>query len=196
MISLSVEVAQQSKARRKDDFLISFSPVIAEATATAYKGAANEVQQKLRRVVEVWRQRQIFELPIQEAIESRIDGIFAPGIFSSNDLCMLELDKSRSTNKRAGGSIFSSNPSTVPNELAPMVGPQQTLSKLVLSTRTSVNAANLDYDKLSDPNATIPSAPVHAARLNGLLKTLANAEGAVVCILIPLWNFKLWRSTF
>jgi regulator of Ty1 transposition protein 103 len=69
-----VEVAQQSKARRKDDFLIAFSPVIAEATATAYKGATNEVQQKLRRVVEVWRQRQIFELPIQDAIESRIDG--------------------------------------------------------------------------------------------------------------------------
>lgn len=70
----TVEVAQQSKARRKDDFLIAFSPVIAEATATAYKGATNEVQQKLRRVVEVWRQRQIFETPIQEAIEGRIDG--------------------------------------------------------------------------------------------------------------------------
>lgn len=74
MTSAIVEVAQQSKARRKDDFLIAFSPVIAEATATAYKGATNEVQQKLRRVVEVWRARQIFELPIQEAIESRIDG--------------------------------------------------------------------------------------------------------------------------
>lgn len=77
MTSSMVEVAQQSKARRKDDFLVAFSPVIAEATATAYKGAANEVQQKLRRVVEVWRQRQIFELPIQEAIESRIDGMLS-----------------------------------------------------------------------------------------------------------------------
>ena len=75
MTSSITEVAQQSKARRKDDFLIAFSPVIAEATATAYKGATNEVQQKLRRVVEVWRQRIIFELPIQEAIESRIDGM-------------------------------------------------------------------------------------------------------------------------
>jgi regulator of Ty1 transposition protein 103 len=74
MTSAIIEVAQQSKARRKDDFLIAFSPVIAEATATAYKGATNEVQQKLRRVVEVWRARQIFELPIQEAIEARIDG--------------------------------------------------------------------------------------------------------------------------
>lgn len=74
MTDAHVEVAQQSKARRKDDFLIAFSPVIAEATSTAYKGATNEVQQKLRRVVEVWRQRAIFDLPIQEAIESRIDG--------------------------------------------------------------------------------------------------------------------------
>ena len=69
------EVAQQSKARRKDDFLIAFSPVIAEATATAYKGATNEVQQKLRRVVEVWRGRQIFDSAIQESIEARIDGM-------------------------------------------------------------------------------------------------------------------------
>jgi hypothetical protein len=30
MTYLIVEVAQQSKARRKDDFLIAFSPVIAE----------------------------------------------------------------------------------------------------------------------------------------------------------------------
>lgn len=42
-----------------------------------------------------------------------------------------------------------------------------------------MNAANQDYDKLTDPNIPPPSAPVHAARLNGLLKTLANAEGAV-----------------
>ena len=80
--SLIAEVAQQSKARRKDDFLIAFSPVIAEATATAYKGATNEVQQKLRRVVEVWRQRQIFEIPIQEAIEARIEGMFFAGCAS------------------------------------------------------------------------------------------------------------------
>jgi serine protease inhibitor len=72
------EVAQQSKARKKDDFLIAFSPVIAEATATAYKGATSEVQQKLRRVVEVWRQRQIFDGTIQAAIESRIDGTSLP----------------------------------------------------------------------------------------------------------------------
>ena len=86
----ALEVAQQSRARRKEDFLIAFSPVsstadvtgmevnimkiIAEATATAYKGASHDIQQKLRRVVEVWRQRAIFEPPIQDAVEARVDG--------------------------------------------------------------------------------------------------------------------------
>ncbi|KAH8805669.1 RNA polymerase II-binding domain-containing protein [Xylogone sp. PMI_703] len=164
LIYLANEVVQQSKARRKDDFLIAFSPVIAEATAIAYKGASNEIQTKLRRVVEVWRERRIFEIPIQEAIESRIE----------------ELDKSRTSGKRAGGSsIFSSSTNPVPKELEPLVAPQQTISKLVLSTKTSVNAATQDYERLTDPSAAVPSAPVHAARLNGLLKTLANAEGAV-----------------
>lgn len=48
--------------------------MIAEATSIAYKGASNEIQHKLRRVVEVWRQRSIFELPIQEAVEARVGG--------------------------------------------------------------------------------------------------------------------------
>lgn len=155
---------QQSKARKKDDFLIAFSPVIAEATATAYKGATNEVQQKLRRVVEVWRQRLIFEGPIQESIEARID----------------ELDKSKTSGKRGfgDGGLFSKGPS-IPTELAPLVAPQQNISKLGLTTKTTLTAANTDYGKIADPSGVPPSAPVHAARLNGLLKTLANAEGAV-----------------
>lgn len=68
------EVAQQTKARHKEDFVVAFSPVLAEATATAYKGATSDIQNKLRRVVQVWRERNIFEQPIQDAIEARIQG--------------------------------------------------------------------------------------------------------------------------
>ncbi len=55
-------------------YLCLLMQIIAEATATAYVGATGEVQNKVRRVVEVWRQRQIFELPIQEAVEARLNG--------------------------------------------------------------------------------------------------------------------------
>jgi len=70
----SAEIVQQSKARKKEDFLIAFSPIIAEATAIAYKGSSPDIQEKIRRVVEVWRARNIFDESIQSAVERRVDG--------------------------------------------------------------------------------------------------------------------------
>ncbi|KZF21709.1 DUF618-domain-containing protein [Xylona heveae TC161] len=166
LIYLANEVVQQSKARRKEDFLIAFSPIIADAAATAYKGSTNEVQQKLRRVIEVWRQRQIFELPIQDAIEARID----------------ELDKNRSSGKKPalGGSLFStSSGPSAPMELQPLVPLQLSLSKASMPAKSALSSANSEYDKLMDPATPAPTPPVHAARLSALLKALANAEGAV-----------------
>ncbi|KAL9112539.1 MAG: hypothetical protein Q9227_003110 [Pyrenula ochraceoflavens] len=139
--------------------------IIAEATQIAYRGATTDVQNKIRRVVEVWRARQVFELPIQEAVESRID----------------EVDRTRSANKKPlmGGSLFSNAPGTLPAELQPLAPLQLTLSKAALASTTTTNTANSDYDKLHDPAANIPSPPVHAARLSALLKSLANAESSV-----------------
>jgi regulator of Ty1 transposition protein 103 len=77
------EVAQQSRIRHKEDFILAFSPVIAEATAIAYKGAPSELQGKIRRVVDVWKDRTIFEVPIQEAIETRLGGRLHPQRFHS-----------------------------------------------------------------------------------------------------------------
>ncbi|KAL2047376.1 hypothetical protein N7G274_001397 [Stereocaulon virgatum] len=166
LIYLANEVAQQSKARKKDEFLLAFSPIITEATAIAYKGATDEVKNKLRRVVEVWRQRQIFEPTIQEAIEARID----------------ELDKSRSSNKKPllGGSLFggSSGPSAPP-EIQPLVPLQIAVSKAVATTTSAVPTAESEYDKLNDPSKPTPTPPVHAARLSALVKNLASAESAV-----------------
>ncbi|MCJ1246118.1 hypothetical protein MMC30_003323 [Trapelia coarctata] len=166
LIYLANEVAQQSKARKKEDFLIAFSPILAEATSTAYKGATNEVQAKVRRVVEVWRQRQIFELPIQEAVEARI----------------AELDKTRSSGKKSllGGSLFNAptGPST-PVELQPLVPMQVAISKAALAMDGTVSTANTEFGKLMDTQTPAPTPPVHAARLSSLLKSLANAEGAV-----------------
>ncbi|PGH21644.1 hypothetical protein AJ80_03077 [Polytolypa hystricis UAMH7299] len=164
LVYLANEVAQQSKARRKEDFLIAFSPIIAEATATAFKGASNDIQQKLRRVVEVWRQRRIFEEPIQDAIEARVE----------------EVCRSRSSGKKPlGGSLFASSPGSLPPELQPLAPLQVAVSKATLSTNSAVTSANTEYDKLHDPAAEAPTPPVHAARLSQLLKSLASAEISV-----------------
>ncbi|KAF7590457.1 hypothetical protein BBP40_002861 [Aspergillus hancockii] len=165
LVYLANEVAQQSRARRKEDFLIAFSPIIAEATAIAYKGSSNDIQQKIRRVVEVWRQRAIFEPAIQDAVEARVD----------------EIDKSRSIGKKPplGGSLFSSSSGSTPSELQPLVPVQVALSKATVTSGASTTTANAEYDKMHDPNTPLPTPPVHAARLSQLLKALANAESSV-----------------
>ena len=56
---------------------------------------------------------------------------------------------------------------------------QIAISKAAVAISGSVSNANTEYDKLMDAQAPAPTPPVHAARLSSLLKTLANAEGAV-----------------
>ncbi|KAL9003328.1 MAG: hypothetical protein Q9188_003804 [Gyalolechia gomerana] len=166
LIYLANEVVQQSKARRKDDFLVAFSPVIAEATAAAYKGSTNDIQEKIRRTVEVWSQRRIFDKPIQEAVEARIQ----------------ELDKSRSGKKSGllGGSLFSGgSTSSAPSELQPLIPLQQAVSKANATSNPARSTANAEYEKLADAAKSTPTPPVHAARLSALLKSLSSAESAV-----------------
>ncbi|CAK7204130.1 hypothetical protein SEUCBS139899_006884 [Sporothrix eucalyptigena] len=168
LVYLANEVTQQSKARHKEDFVVAFAPVIAEAIASAYKGAPSEVQTKLRRVVEVWHERNIFEAPIQAAVEARIE----------------EFDKAKGASRTAiGGSIFGSSSSNanaaaqLPQEFAPLVAPQRNVTKLLISTQGSASKADTEYDKIM--NNPPPAAPVYAARLNGLLKTIADGEEAM-----------------
>jgi len=62
--------------------------------------------------------------------------------------------------------------------------PQQNVAKLLLSTKAATNTADTDLDKLTEYEKTDPASSrekrqVYAARLHGLLKSLATAEGAV-----------------
>lgn len=68
---------QQSKVKNKPEFLNAFSPIIAEGTEVAYRGSPPNIQDKIRRVVVVWRERSIFAQQIQGGIESRLDGRLA-----------------------------------------------------------------------------------------------------------------------
>lgn len=157
------EITQTSKMRKKEEFLRAYEPIITEATTVAYKGSPHDIQNKIRRVVEVWRNRQIFSQAVQQSIEK-----------SMNDL-----DSSRSVGRKPalGGSLFSS--STVPAELAPVAPLATSVNKADLTAKPAVATANQEYEKVTSSNYTIPSAPVHAAGLSTLVKKLAVAEGAV-----------------
>lgn len=138
-----------------------------EAMQTAYRSSSPEIQNKIRRVIEVWRTRNVFEIPIQDAIESRLE----------------EIDKSKGISGKKtlmGKSLFESSSSTgIPKELESLGPLQIALSKANLTARPAIDAAQNEYTKLNDPDATLPSPPVYAARLSSLMKALANAETSV-----------------
>lgn len=81
-----------------------------------------------------------------------------------------------------GGSPFggaTTAAASIPSEFAPLVTAHQQVTKLSPPLKATIASASQEYEKQTDPSTPVPSAPVYAARLNGLLKTLANAENAV-----------------
>ncbi|KAI9890173.1 MAG: hypothetical protein M1814_004455 [Vezdaea aestivalis] len=172
LIYLANDIVQQSRARKKDDFPTAFSPIIAEATSIAYKGASNEVQQKLQRVIEVWRQRQIFEEPIQLAIERRI-----------SDINSLRTQSRSGLGSGMGSSLFSSSSSTsttpVPPELAHLVPLQIASSRASSALTHASTAAEAEYTKVTDPSNTGVTPARQSAQLGGVLKTLSAASAAI-----------------
>lgn len=170
LVYLANEVVQQSRARSKTDFLLAFEPLIGDATALAYKNASVEIQNKIRRVIEVWRQRAIFDTKIQDALEKRLD----------------DIDKTRGAQRgvggsgKLGGSLFGGGSGGgVPSELESISKSQTALTKAETTARGVVATANTEHAKLTDPNTPLPSPPVHAAKLASLMKTLASAHSAV-----------------
>lgn len=86
-----------------------------------------------------------------------------------------ELDKSKGASKPGfGGSPFGG--SSIPSDFAPLITAHQNAGKLSIPLKATVAAADQEYEKQTDPSNPVPSAPVYAARLNGLLTTLAGAE--------------------
>lgn len=167
-IYLVNDIVQNARARKRSEFPDAFSPFMAEAIQTAYRSSPAEIQHKIRRVVEVWRTRNVFEIPILEAIESRID----------------EVDKTKGTSggKKTlmGQSLFNSSSSAgMPKELETLAPLQTAVTKQTISARPTIDTSQTEYAKLTDPSAVLPSPPVHAARLSSLIKALAAAESSV-----------------
>ena len=173
LIYLSNEVVQQSRARSKQDFLLAFEPIVAEASALAYKGADGNVRGKVRRVVEVWRERKIFDGRIQDGIEAQLDGMDKDA-GSKGALGGL----GRAKAPKLGGGLFAGS-GGVPAELESAAGLVEKLGELGEGAKTKVGKANEEFAKMTDPSLPVPTPPVHAARLSALGKTLASAQGAV-----------------
>lgn len=75
LIYLANEVVQQSRAKKRDEFISAFANIIPGALGSAYKQCSNEIRAKIKRVVEVWRQRSIFTEGVLYKIEGQLHGM-------------------------------------------------------------------------------------------------------------------------
>lgn len=167
LLYLVNEVVQQSKARGKKEFTNAFEGIIGESLELSYKGASAEVQQKLKRVVDVWRHRSVFARPTVQALEEKIRALDAE-----------RTSKSGGGGGKLGGSLFGGSGS-VPAELEGVAKSQSATSKADAGLHGKVDKAAEEYARMTDPSTPIPTAPMHAAQLNKLMKNLAEAQGAV-----------------
>ncbi|KAK0836525.1 hypothetical protein LTR03_013581 [Friedmanniomyces endolithicus] len=170
LVYLANEIVQQSRARGKQDFVLAFEPIVGDGVGTAYKGAGEGVQGKIRRVVEVWRQRGVFDGAVLDIVEGRMGDVDRGKAGGKNGGGMGKL----------GGSLFGgSGAGAVPAGLEGVSQSLVAVSKAVVGKEPAVESAEREAAKMTDPAALLPTPPVHAARLSAVMRSLANAQGAV-----------------
>lgn len=168
-IYLVNDIVQNARARKRPEFPNAFAPIIADAIQQSYRSATADIQNKIKRVVEVWGTRAVFEESILTAIQGRID----------------EVDKSKGgaggeRKKLMGNSLFSSQSgSSMPKELETLAPLQTAVGKANLASKPLVESAQSEYVSLIENAVGSTSAPVHAANLSSLIKKLASAEASL-----------------
>lgn len=146
---LANEVVQQSRAKKKEEFVVAFGKVLPAAIEQSYSDFSTETRKKVKRVLDVWKQRSIFASSIISDIESRI-----AIIDKSNDV---------------PGRFFESL--EIPSQLSRLSTLQKQVNNLAdPASRLYRESQNL-YRGLFE-SETLPTPPVYAARLSALAKKL------------------------
>ncbi|OLL22843.1 UPF0400 protein [Neolecta irregularis DAH-3] len=160
LMYLANEVAQQSKARKRDDFINAFNPeVIVTAMETVFRQGSNDLQGKVKRVVDVWRQRQVFPADTLQRIDETI----------------ALMDKGK-----GNGAVYGTLPRTslptlpMPPELTKLVKAQQNLTASMSSNTLAISTASRAFSDIIE-SEQMPNPPVLAHKLQNLINSLGEA---------------------
>ncbi|KAG4303221.1 hypothetical protein PCK1_000559 [Pneumocystis canis] len=153
LIYLANDVTQQSKARKREEFVNAFSTVIAEAMENAYLHGTQDVQNRLKHVANVWEQRNVFSENVIMDINKRLE------------LAEKSIKKSLSGNK-IGGILKSS---LVP-ELSKLNLLYHNLTASISSSSLSIGSSFSFYSQLMEEK-TMSASPLYASKLFQLLES-------------------------
>ncbi|ORY85091.1 RNA polymerase II-binding domain-domain-containing protein [Protomyces lactucae-debilis] len=72
LIYLANEVAQTSRAKKRPEYPEALSKVMPDALEHVFRQSTTSIQEKLKRVVDVWRQRSVFSPQVIDEISQRL----------------------------------------------------------------------------------------------------------------------------
>lgn len=72
LVYVANEIVQQSKARRKSEFVDAFGMYIPDALAVAYRDSPSPVKERIERTLKVWRDRQVYSTDYLDSLDLQI----------------------------------------------------------------------------------------------------------------------------
>ncbi|BFZ60344.1 hypothetical protein YB2330_001380 [Saitoella coloradoensis] len=172
LIYVANDVVQQSRAKKRTEFVEAFSPVIVRAIENAYRHGNTDVHSRLRRVIQVWRQRQVFPESVIAAVEAKTQVQASGSSGSSNPT------KATLLNKRAESSS-NSVAQPAPQGLEELVSAQKTLLGAFTASATAYEAVTGAYDEVTKFQNNINNDPTQALRLFQLKEALSQASTSI-----------------
>ena len=165
LIYLANEVSQQSRAKRRTEYPEAFGKVIAPAVENILRHVPVDVQGKIRRVVDVWRQRTVF----------------APDVLTRLDAVVKE---------KQPGSVVSRPAQATPAGLRSLTESYRTLDELMasmaLSAGTTEILLGMAKESKDDVVAKLDQVTASIDNVEKLLESASKAREVVIAELKSL----------
>lgn len=161
LVYLANEVVQQSKIKQREQFVDAFATVIPQTLAAAYAQVPSQVQDRINRVVSVWKDRRIFSPSVLSDIEARLNN---SGSFFSTP----------APTSTPSSAPASTHAAAVPSELKDLVAEYAKLN----SGESKISAFTTKYEGTVDQDQA-PAPVKYLGQLENLEPLLSAAEEAV-----------------
>lgn len=170
LIYLANEIVQQSRAKKKNEFLQAFEKVLPSAIESTYRSVPSDVKARIKRVVDVWKQRQIFSPQVLQDIESRIS--------KNSDSAKINDNVSGNSSLGLFGAMSGGGSSSTPQELSTLISTFQNTQKGHENAFNAGKKSIKDYDDLLQAD-NLPAPPIYAKRLADLLTAIQQSSFAL-----------------
>lgn len=159
-------MVQQSRARKREEFTGAFAAVVPDTLADTYRQVPKDIKDRIKRVIDVWKQRMVFPPETLEMIDKKV--LTEPGAPSSSS-------------GMAGGSSllnnisgFGGSMSVIPSALKQLTSLQSRLEDNETKVQKLRDPVIKEYSELFDTEA-LPAPPAYAKKLSSLLTNLESA---------------------